>query len=80
MRRLRKELGLTQKQLADLAGMRQQAMSDYEKNRRAPSLKAASKIARALGTTMERVADAIQEQVEQKRADSTQPVQEQEAL
>lgn len=62
LKRLRKESGLTQSDLAAKSGLAQQAISDYERNRRTPSLLAGRKIANALDTTLDIVAEAIEEQ------------------
>lgn len=62
LRKLRKQSGLSQAELAAKAGIAQQAISDYETNHRTPSLMAAEKIAYGLDTTVDMVAKAIKEQ------------------
>ena len=53
LRKRRIELGLTQTELCNLLGINQSMISQYESNRRKPSVYMAVKIAKALGTTCE---------------------------
>lgn len=53
VRRLRTERGITQKALAELAGVTASALSSYEKELKSPSLEAAYKIAAALGVSLD---------------------------
>ena len=48
IKRIRKEKGLTQKQLAEMLGVTQQMIGTYENNKRTPKLDTALKIAKAL--------------------------------
>lgn len=64
LRKLREQSGLTQAELAEKAGMSQQAVSDYETSRKNPSLAAAERIATGLDTTVDMVAKAFREQRE----------------
>ena len=48
----RKDLHLTQKELADLAGLKQVTISAIEKGERTPSLRAIIRLAKALGCTV----------------------------
>ena len=48
IKRIRKEKGLTQKQLAKKLGVSQQNLAQYESNKRYPKLATARKIATAL--------------------------------
>lgn len=59
LRRLRVERDMTQKELAGLAGLRQQTVSDYESNRRTPTLDNACKLAKALDTTVEVIVSSM---------------------
>ncbi len=51
----RHKAGLTQKQLAERTGIRQSTISEYERGKRSLSLKAATRLAKALGTTPDRL-------------------------
>lgn len=57
MQQLREKAGLTQASLATAAGISLGAVRDYEQGKRAPSLRFAVKMARALGVTCEAFAD-----------------------
>ena len=48
IKRVRKEKGLTQKQLAEILGVTQQMIGSYENSDREPKLNSLSKIAKAL--------------------------------
>ena len=52
IRKIRKQQGLTQKELAKYAGISQSALTYYEKNQRTPSVKALKSIARALNVSI----------------------------
>lgn len=62
LKKLRLQSGLSQAELAQKAGMSQQAISDYETSRKNPSLLAAERIATGLDTTVDMVAKAVREQ------------------
>ena len=47
------EKNLTQKELADVCGTRQNNISRYEKGERSPDLKTAQALAKALGCTID---------------------------
>ena len=66
IRRLRQASGLTQSELGRLSGLNQQTVSDYEKNRRLPTFMAGRRMAKALGVSMDDLAAAIDEQLDQK--------------
>lgn len=51
LKNLRKSKGLTQQQLADLAGVSKQSVVAWEKNKAEPSVDSIKKIAHALGIT-----------------------------
>jgi transcriptional regulator with XRE-family HTH domain len=57
LQRLRAEAGMTQGQLAEAAGVAVSSLRNWEVDRREPSLRAAARLARALGTTAEHLAD-----------------------
>lgn len=48
IKELRKKRGLTQKQLAELLGVKQQNVSDWERGERSPSVKNLKKLAEIL--------------------------------
>lgn len=52
LRRLREDAGLTQKQLASMAGVSEHAVYLFERGANAPSLATAQAMARALSTTV----------------------------
>ena len=52
---LRETQGMTQQQLAEAAGMKQPRIADIERNAANPTLLTLSRIALALGTTVERL-------------------------
>ena len=52
VRRLRLQKGLSQERLAELCGMHRNYVGAVERAERTPSIVAADKIARALGTTL----------------------------
>ena len=62
LRKLRRDAGLTQTELAEKTGLSQQAVSDYEVGNRKPSLDAAEKLALGLDRPMEDIARAVKEQ------------------
>lgn len=57
MRELRKALGLTQKELAEKAGITHAAINRYENGLRVPSVNIAIRIAHALGCTVEELVE-----------------------
>lgn len=63
LRKLRKENGLTQQELAEKAGVSQQLIGHYENGFRAPKLEKAILLAKALGVPVE----TINGQLERKR-------------
>lgn len=52
VRQLRLEKGMSQERVAELAGMHRNYLGAVERAERTPSIVAADKIARALGTTL----------------------------
>ncbi len=64
LRKLRKDSGMTQEQLADASGMPISTLRDYEQGlrRRDPSLGTALRLARALGKSLEVFADCLQDE------------------
>lgn len=59
VRKLRKEMKMTQQELANKAGVTQKYISLIELNDRIPSVKVLSKIANALDTTMDELVAQI---------------------
>jgi transcriptional regulator with XRE-family HTH domain len=57
LKELRAAASVSQTELARLSGCSVGAIRDYEQEKRQPSLKAASRMAKALGTTCEAFAD-----------------------
>lgn len=57
IKNLRKEMGLTQKQLADIAGVTDKAVSMWEMDRREPRMGAIQKIADHLGVAKSKIID-----------------------
>ena len=57
IRLLRLEKGLTQEGLAELASVAQSTLSQYESGAVSPSLRAAQRIALALGVSLESIID-----------------------
>jgi transcriptional regulator with XRE-family HTH domain len=55
LRKLRKEKGLSQQELAKKAGVSQQVIGHYEKGIRAPKLEQAILVAKALGMSVEEI-------------------------
>ncbi len=53
LKKLREEKGLSQTQLANLVGLKQTTISQYEKGSRTPDLTRAKKISDALGITLD---------------------------
>lgn len=53
LRKFRKNQGMTQVQLAEVVGCRQELISLYERDERHPTIYIAIRLARALGTTVE---------------------------
>lgn len=53
MKQLRRELGLTQAEIAEKTGIEKSSVSAYEKGTRAPAAVAAAKIAKALGVSLD---------------------------
>jgi DNA-binding XRE family transcriptional regulator len=54
---IRKKVAMTQEQLAQTSGISIWTLRGYEQNRREPNWKAALKVAKALGVTLEAFAD-----------------------
>ena len=52
---MRKEMGITATELAKRTGLRQAVLSRYETGKRMPKADTAVKIAKALGTTVEKL-------------------------
>ena len=63
IRSLRLERGLTQEQLAKLASVAQPTLSQYESGHAHPSLRAAKRIALALGVSLDSMIDEDEEEV-----------------
>jgi transcriptional regulator with XRE-family HTH domain len=59
LQRLRAAGGLTQGQVAEAAGVPLSSLQNWEIDRREPSLRAACRLARALGVTAEDLADTV---------------------
>lgn len=59
LRDLRVQRGLTQAQLAELAGVSQPSLSQYERGDILPSLESARRVAQALGVSVEAMMDAL---------------------
>ena len=55
LRRIREQQGMTQKQLAKLAGCTQQAIYNFEQDKNKPNIITGAKIAEILGTTVEKL-------------------------
>lgn len=55
IKELRKAKGYSQLELAYMCGLREDAISQYERGRRRPNGKALSKLSRALGCSMEEI-------------------------
>lgn len=53
LRRLRKQAGLSRRQLADMVGVSQLTISVYEQGRCTPSVKAVAALAAAFGCTLD---------------------------
>ena len=53
LREIRKKKKISQKELADLSGVYQSCISMYENGQRSPRLEIATKIASALGVTVD---------------------------
>jgi transcriptional regulator with XRE-family HTH domain len=61
VRRLRLEKGLSQERLAELCGMHRNYVGAVERAERTPSIIAADRLARALGTTMSSMFSELEE-------------------
>ncbi|HWG47716.1 MAG TPA: helix-turn-helix domain-containing protein [Gemmataceae bacterium] len=59
LQRLRLTAGLTQVQLAEAAGVPLSTLRGWEVDRREPGLRAAARLAKALGVTAEDLADTV---------------------
>lgn len=57
LRERRKELGLTQLQVAQSSGLAESAYQRYERGDAEPRVTAAIRLARALGTTVDKIYD-----------------------
>ncbi len=57
VRRIRKECGLSQEELAFRAGMKRSYVSDLERGTRNPNVRALGRLADALGVTPSRLLD-----------------------
>lgn len=57
--RLRVAAGLVQRQLADLAGVPLSTLQGWEVDRREPTFRAAARLAKALGVSVEELADTV---------------------
>lgn len=53
LRKIRQELGLTMKQVAEMSNCSEAAISLYERGKRMPSVLIAAKIAKALNVTLD---------------------------
>ena len=56
-KRLREEKQYTQAELGKLVGVSQQVIGDYEKGRKLPTVVTGVDLAKALGTTVEKLVD-----------------------
>jgi transcriptional regulator with XRE-family HTH domain len=59
MNRLRIAAGLTQRHLADAAGVPMSSLQNWEIDRREPGFRAAVRLAKALGVSVEDLADTV---------------------
>jgi transcriptional regulator with XRE-family HTH domain len=59
LQRLRVAAGLTQSQVAEVAGVPVSSLRNWEIDRREPGLRAACRLARALGVTAEHLAETV---------------------
>lgn len=66
---MRSHAGLTQEKLAEVAGVEQTTISQIELGKiRSPLYDTVAKLAKALGSSPERVADAIAQSVKRRKA------------
>jgi DNA-binding XRE family transcriptional regulator len=70
---LRKKTGMTQEQLAVGSGISIWTLRGYEQNHRDPNWKAALKVAKALGVTLEAFADCISQHDDDDHQNARQP-------
>lgn len=61
IRQLREEKGLTQKQIADLAGLATVTIQNYELGKREPSFKAIQKLSQVFGVDLTDLANYVDE-------------------
>lgn len=57
MKKIRRSMGLTQKEISVITGIGQGKISEYESGKTKPTLVTAAKIAQAFGKTIEEVFD-----------------------